>query len=438
MAPVDRGPERRAADDAAEFPLLLPDGRLIPEERRRQTDRRRNAFISHQYLCRGVPYGVVESVLERFAARELGAGEVLLSPGQENHYLFMLLSGRLQVHLDAARSRLGFPIEPGECIGEMSIIDGKPTSAYVVAEEPSTVLAVHGDVFWNELAPIPGVARNLLRLLAERMRTRNDVTLRALEQELHMQHLQKELSVAQRIQADMLPGQDPLFPDHPQVDAYAVMKPARDVGGDFYDAFALDEHRICVAVGDVSGKGIPAALFMVRALTALRMEMLRGVRLEDLFTRLNRLLCENNPSCMFVSMFLAVIDLHTHEMICSNAGHNPPLLASSADFAFIATEGGVILGVLEEAEFQVSRLRLRQGDSLVLYTDGVTEAQNGDGEFFTAARLRELVSSSPRTGAKALVHTIEEGVERFASGVPQSDDITILALTVTETPVGRA
>jgi len=429
MANTKRGPDRRRGEGAAVFPLRLKSGEVVERDRRVNRDRRRNAYISQQELCRGLPYELVESVFERCPVRELAAGETLLKPAQKNHYLFLLLTGSLRVHLAASDFELGFSIAPGQCVGEMSIIDGKPTSAYVTATETSTVMAVAEDMFWSKIAPLPGAARNLLRVLAERMRVRNDVTLRALEQELRYQHLQRELDAAHDIQVGMLPSQEPLFPQHPAVDVHAHMGAAREVGGDFYDAFSIDDTRICLAVGDVSGKGMPAAMFMVRTLSLLRVELVKDDDLGDSIAYLNNSLCETNTAHMFVSLFVMILDVVNGELSYVNAGHNPPLKYDAQhSVEMVDMPDGLIAGVMEDSVYEVRRQTLQPGEGLLLYTDGVTEARNSHKEFYTLDRLRRFMSKHNGDDAAATVKSILAEIEEFAGEEPQADDITVLAM----------
>ena len=438
MTQIERGKERRRSDAEAELPRRVPDGDLDAENRRVGPDRRANAFISEQEICRELPYSRVEPILAKCPIRELAEGDVLLEPGQTNHFLFLLLSGQLQVNLGPNDAVPGFPIEAGECIGEMSIIDGEPTSAYVVALEPSRVMAVPDDVFWSEIAPLPGAARNLMRVLAERMRYRNDVTLQALEHELRFKHLQTELSAAQEIQISVLPGPERVFPSHPQVDMRASMTPASKVGGDFFDGFALDANRICVSIGDVSGKGMPASLFMMRVLALLRAELNKGDNLGSAVDRLNATLCKNNTSYTFVSLFVMIMDVANGDVEFVNAGHNPPLIASPGQaFEFLDLPKGTIAGVLEEAEFPVNKLAMQAGDVIVLYTDGVTEARNRANEFYTAPRLKDFLSSREFDDAHAVLDATLADLHGFATERAQADDITLLVLKY-RGPAGRS
>ncbi len=361
--------------------------------------------------------------------RALATGETLLSPGEPNHHLYLLLDGRLSVHLDAAGSAASFQVAPGQCVGEMSLVDGRPASAYVVAAGPSQVIAVHEDVFWSGLMTVEGLARNLLRVIAGRMRERTDVTLRALRQQLRYEALQRELDVAREIQSSMLPAADRFCDRHPALDLHALMYPARDVGGDFYDVFPLDDRRVLFAVGDVSGKGMPAALFMVRSLTVLRMEAVRADPPEDLLGRVNRELCEGNASGMFTTALTGILDVASGELRYFNGGHLAPMLSrDGGPFTPVPMPRGLVLGAVDGVPFEHRALRLQAGDRLVVYSDGVTEAEDAFGNFFGEERLREVLDACGRHDAQGLVAAVREAVEAFSKDVPQSDDVTVLAL----------
>lgn len=410
------------------FPLRLPGGEVIRQDRRTASDRRRNAYISQQELCRGLDYAKVEPILDRCPIVNLDAGEVLLNPGEANHNLYLLLSGRLRVQLGTAGISATHTIEPGCTVGEMSVIDGRPTSATVSADLPSRVLAVHESVFWSKIAKIPGAARNLLGTLAERMRKSNDVALRALELELRFRHLEKELDAAREIQLGMLPPSEGLFAEFPALDFHVYMGTAREVGGDFFDAFRLDDHRVCIAIGDVAGKGLPASLFMVKTMTLLRAELMKGDSLGLCLTRLNRALCDSPTAHIFVSLLVISLDVSTGDMEYINAGHNPPLAALGGEaFTYLESEGSPVAGVLADARYEVMNMRLQPGDKLLLYTDGITEARNKRRHFYGTSRLRNLVLGLDGRNALEIVEAVRTDVERFAGEEPQADDITILA-----------
>lgn len=388
------------------------------------------ADIAIQNLLKDIPYHLLEPILAGCSVRHLREREVLISPGQENHYVYLLLSGHLQVYLDTDESQISFPIGTGECVGEMSIIEGRLTSAHVIAEEASRLIAMPEEVFWDELMRLPGAVRNMLGVMAQRMRKVNEVVLRTQEQRLRYEQLQQELEAAGKIQANILPKDIPLFPDHPQVEVCATLEPAREVGGDFYDAIALDSRHIYIAIGDVCGKGLPAALFMVRAMALLRTTLSNPDVFESVLPAVNQMMCQNNPDSTFVSLFVGLFDVKSGRLTYMNGGHNPPFFARRGDtFKLLTMPKGTVLGVYEEARYEVAELIFKPGDSLVLYTDGITEAENSRQEFFSTERAAEVLNRVvDADDLTVLLNTLEKSVLRFSRGQPQADDLTILAL----------
>ena len=419
-----RGADRRRRLRTGE--AVLP---ALEVDRRKPEDRRSKGYISRLQLFSTIPYAAVEAALADSIPRQVPAGAILLAPGQGNDSIHLLITGRLRIHLDRADSADYIPIEEGGCFGELSIIDGRSVSAYVVADRPSSVLTIHESVFWERLIPHPGVARNLLRVLSERMRANGEIILERMKDKLALDLLQKELSIAQTIQLSMLPAGSRLVPERGQVQAYAIMEPAKDVGGDFYDAFFAAPDLLFVAVGDVSGKGVPAALFMARTITQMRMEVVRRRSPSEVLEAVNRALCEGNDAGMFVTLFCGLLDINTGQFSYANAGHNPPLLLTTdAGHSFLKLRKGIVAGIMENARYATDTLRLAAGQSLLLYTDGVTEAMNPREAFYTEerllARLQERAWDNPRT----LVDTLRADIAEFVREAPQADDITMLAL----------
>jgi len=361
--------------------------------------------------------------------RGANAGEVLLSPGEENTSIHLLISGRLRIHLDRADSADYIPIDAGGCFGELSIIDGRPVSAYVVADQPSRILVIHESVFWHRLIPLPGVARNLLNVLSERMRINGEIILARLKDKLALELLQKELSIAHDIQLSMLPHGSRLLPECQEVQACAIMEPAKNVGGDFYDAFISAPGRLFVAVGDVSGKGVPAALFMARTITQLRMEAVRRHSPSAILEAVNRALCEGNDAGMFVSLFCGILDTDTGAFTFANAGHNPPaFLSIDGNHHFLELKKGLVAGIMDKVRYPMDTLQLNAGESLLLYTDGVTEAMDPLGNCYSEERFLSLINGNVWDNPRLLIDTVRKSIEKFAMGADQADDITMLAL----------
>ena len=247
-----------------------------------------------------------------------------------------------------------------------------------------------------------------------------------------------ELKVATEIQTSMLPSISPEFSNRREFDIYASMSAAREVGGDFYDFFLLDEHHLVVLIADVSEKGVPAALFMVVARTLIRnctrnqgrnSDSFEFDNLGDVFFTINNLLCENNKAEMFVTAFMAVLDLRSGATAFVNAGHNQPCLRQAdGQFHFIKTQPGFVLGGMENTQYTEGHLQLEPGDCLFLYTDGVTDAENTSGEFFGNQRLLEALNSKGENHASAILEEIETQLLSFTKDAQQYDDITMLSL----------
>jgi sigma-B regulation protein RsbU (phosphoserine phosphatase) len=242
--------------------------------------------------------------------------------------------------------------------------------------------------------------------------------------------VQRELSIAHSIQQSLLPHGFPPFAGSEALDVAATMQPARDVGGDFYDYFLLDSERLGVVIGDVSGKGVPAAIFMAMTRTALKAVALRGAPPGECLREVNTFLCRENHADLFVTVFYGILNFRTGEFLHSNGGHNPPcLLTSSGGQATLGTEmSGTMLGVFEGECYATCRTSLRAGDTLFLYTDGVTEAMDQEGKMFELSRLQACLQRSNTLSATDLIQGVLTAVQEFSAGAAQSDDIT--ALTV--------
>jgi sigma-B regulation protein RsbU (phosphoserine phosphatase) len=237
-----------------------------------------------------------------------------------------------------------------------------------------------------------------------------------------------ELSVATRIQASMLPKIFPPFPNRWEFDLYGSMLPAKEVGGDFYDFFLIDKDTLAVLIADVSGKGVPAALFMVIAKTLIKNSAQYGLSPKEVFETVNNLLCANNDEGMFVTAFMGYLDIPTGKFTCVNAGHNPPLLGRDGDFDWIKIKRGLVLGGMEDMFYKEETMTLKPGDMVYLYTDGVTEALNPEEELFGESRLMEAANKCRDSSLKDFIFSIKKEIDAFAGGTEQADDITMLAM----------
>jgi sigma-B regulation protein RsbU (phosphoserine phosphatase) len=372
----------------------------------------------------------IKSALSASRRIRLADGELLIEANTVNHFLYILLAGQLDVRLTLDTNEPVKTILPGELAGEMSIIDGHNTSAYVISSGDSELLALHEDDFWRDLAPLPYVMRNLTRLVVHRLRTSSEQIIRNLEQQLKFEQLKQELAAAREIQMGSLPHQVPLLPEHQQVEVFAHLLPAKEVGGDLYDAYAISDNHIMVAVGDVVGKGMPAALFMMRTLALLRAQARSKEPLEQLLPALNRLLCEDNETGMFVTLSVAILSVDAGSVLLLNGGHPAPLISrQGGSFQTASGAKGALLGISPDARYKGISLVLEPGDRMLLYSDGVIEAENSAAELFAIERtLDALNQCPPDTPSEGLVAALTRAVVAFSGEADQSDDITILAL----------
>ena len=243
------------------------------------------------------------------------------------------------------------------------------------------------------------------------------------------ERIESELKIAHDIQMSMVPKTFPPFPDRREFDIYATLVPAREVGGDFYDFFLIDDQRLCFAIGDVSGKGIPASLFMALTKTMFRASGdRRDATAEGILSTLNGDIYRDNDSCMFVTMFCGILDVQTGRVDFSNAGHNLPYVVSNGTVTALANPGGMALGVADSANLRAGHIVLSAGDRLVLYTDGVTEAMDKSEELFSQGRLETTLQGGSALSSKAVIEGVVSEVRRFSAGAPQADDITLLVL----------
>jgi sigma-B regulation protein RsbU (phosphoserine phosphatase) len=247
-------------------------------------------------------------------------------------------------------------------------------------------------------------------------------------QQMEKQRVEAELNIATQIQINMLPCIFPAFPHLAEFDIYATMLPAKEVGGDFYDFFLIDDNTLAVVIADVSGKGVPAALFMVIAKTLLKNTVQNGKTPKEAFETVNNTLCENNEAGMFVTAIMGYLDISSGKFTYVIAGHNPPLLYSNGQYSYLHAKGGFVLAALENKTYVQEELFLKKGDELFLYTDGVTEATNGNKDLFGEARLLETASNCAGSPLIDFAKAVKGKVSEFAEGTEQADDITVLIL----------
>jgi sigma-B regulation protein RsbU (phosphoserine phosphatase) len=240
------------------------------------------------------------------------------------------------------------------------------------------------------------------------------------------ERMEIELNVGRDIQHSMLPD---TVPDCSEIELSACMDAAREVGGDFYDYFMLNEEELCFCVADVSGKGVGAALFMAMSKLLLKSRASDDKLPSRIMTRVNTDLAKDNPECMFVTVFLGTINLRTGEVSYTNAGHNAPLIKrASGAVEEVVGRHGPVLGIEEDREYGEGKVQLHPGDVLLVYTDGVTEAMDNEDNLYTDERLLETVQSIDDISAASVLSRVRRSVDDFALDAEQADDITIITL----------
>ena len=240
-----------------------------------------------------------------------------------------------------------------------------------------------------------------------------------------------ELYVAKNIQASMLPCIFPAFPERDEFDIYASMTPAKEVGGDFYDFFLVDEDRLALVMADVSGKGVPAALFMVIAKTLIKNSAQTGLSPKQVLEKVNNQLCENNEAEMFVTVWLGIYEISSGRLVAANAGHEYPVMKRRGkEFELVKDRHGFVLAGMENTRYKEYELLLSPGDKLYLYTDGVPEATNAQNELFGTDRMIEALNRSSFSDCATLLKSVHEEINQFAGDAPQFDDITMLCLDI--------
>ena len=242
------------------------------------------------------------------------------------------------------------------------------------------------------------------------------------------ERIESELQIAHEIQMSMVPKIFPPFPDRSEFDIFATLVPAREVGGDLYDFFFIDDDRLCFAVGDVSGKGVPASLFMAVTKTLFKVTAGNGGTPGEILARLNTEICRDNESCMFVTLFCAILNIRTGQIDYSNGGHNLPYSLNRDGVRPLQNFGGRALGLVEQSPYASGRIVLGAGEALLLYTDGVTEAMDPSETLYSDQRLEQFLTGNRGSAPRQIIGDLVNDVRHYAGEAPQSDDITAMAL----------
>ena len=273
----------------------------------------------------------------------------------------------------------------------------------------------------DELGVLAGSFGNMITELENYMINLQHVTA-------EKERITADLTIATQIQADMLPKIFPAFPNRVEIDIYATMTPAKEVGGDFYDFFLVDDKRLALVIADVSGKGVPAALFMVIAKTLIKNRLQMGESPSEALGNVNNQLCEGNEAELFVTVWAAVINLETGDAVEANAGHEyPAIRKGNGSYELIKSKHSPAVATIEGLKFRQTEFHLDPGDRLFVYTDGVTEATNANNELFGEKRLLDSLNRNPDALPCELLPTVKNDIDAFVGEAPQFDDITMLS-----------
>ena len=249
------------------------------------------------------------------------------------------------------------------------------------------------------------------------------------KQQLESSRIETELTMASSIQADMLPNIYPAFPERPEFDIYASMDPAKEVGGDFYDFFLVDDDHLCMVIADVSGKGVPAALFMMASRIILSNNAMMGKSPAQILTDANAAICANNREEMFVTVWLGILELSTGKLTAANAGHEYPVLRSpDGKFELYKDKHGFVIGGMDGMRYKEYELTVAPGSKLFLYTDGVPEATDSEKELFGTDRMLDALNEDTNASPRDLLTNVRRSVDAFVKDAEQFDDLTMLCV----------
>ncbi|MBQ7580098.1 MAG: PP2C family protein-serine/threonine phosphatase [Clostridia bacterium] len=249
------------------------------------------------------------------------------------------------------------------------------------------------------------------------------------KQKIESSRIDAELNMASAIQADMLPNIFPAFPDRPEFDIYASMHPAKEVGGDFYDFFLVDDDHLCMVMADVSGKGVPAALFMMASKIILANNAMMGKSPAQILTDTNVAICSNNREEMFVTVWLGILEISTGKLTAANAGHEYPVIKDpNGEFKLLHDKHGFVIGGMDGFKYKEYELTLERGSKVFLYTDGVPEATDSDGKMFGVENMLKALNKDPNAAPDKIMQNLHDAVGAFVDQAEQFDDLTMLCV----------
>ncbi len=406
------------------------------------------------------------AIISASPIEEVGAGQTLIKQDEMGDFAYLVLNGTVGVEVETLAGRVAVAmLGTGHLVGEIAAFAASPRTAYVIAKTPVTLLRIEQATIRQILSDSPETSMAIVAELGARLQKLNGAiatltqatkalaigefepdmlevlrkeagrighfagVFEEMAQEIQNKRLlTQEMNTASHIQQALLPGAIDAGTLSETFDLSASMSPAKDVGGDFYDYFMIDATTLGFAVGDVSGKGVPAALFMSVSRTALRTVARESGSASDTLSRVNAFLADGNREAMFVTLAFGRLDLTTGRLSLAAGGHEDVFIAPDGDALVNPPPTGPALGLLEDVSFDEHVFDLSRPTSIVLATDGITEAFNSDDQLFGSARLQDIIRTAESQSAVALGDRIERSVADFVGDHPQSDDLTLLVL----------
>lgn len=387
-------------------------------------------------------------VLNCMSPHELATGAVLIHEGDPGDSMYIITSGEIEFlkALGTPEEHLLSVFQAGEFFGEVALLDSsRRRSASARARCPSTVLRMTADDFHQLLQSRPALAYQMASIVSNRLRTASDATIRDLEtknralaqayselkaaqaQIIEKERLEKELEVARKIQLSMLPEQ---LPEVKGFTFGAHMQAARQVGGDFYDLFALNDDHIAIVIGDVCDKGVPSALYMALTRSLVRAEALRKETPANTLKQVNSLLVDMSNSSLFVTVLYGVLDLTSKRFTYARAGHELPILRrAGGSLPSIPHTDGAPMGLFPDIEIDKATLHLLPGDLLLLFSDGASDASNPLEQMFGRDRLAQALLTRTESHAQAVCDNLLDAILTHQQNAPQFDDITLVIIS---------
>jgi serine phosphatase RsbU (regulator of sigma subunit) len=393
-----------------------------------------------------LPGDELDRIMAQLEIVNLKSGEILFREGDAGEHMYIVVSGDLEILMapDTDNELILNRVPQGEYIGEMSLVTGAPRTASVRAHGDVVLLSMSRSQLLNLLQQHPQLANTMVNVLSHRLDNTNVSTFRDLteknrqlqkafdelkaaqEQLIEKERLERELKVAAEIQMSILPDALPLVEGF---DFGGRILPARQVGGDFYDFFILDHHKIGVVIGDVADKGVPSAIFMARAHALIIAEADSAISPGDVLRRVNRHITRLEKSTQFVTALYGVLDINTSEFMYARAGHEPPLILTPAgEVQRLPHKPGMALGLWENIALDENSVQLPRDSTLVMFTDGMTDCRNPKGEPFGLERIKNTMAGLGRRTAQAGCNQLFDALMFYQSGAKQDDDVTLVAI----------